>query len=83
MDGRLPDYDPAKDGNRFQWIIEQSKRVRAERQAIAASRRLFTQIDRRLMAEHDAAIEAEDGQRLQNLRAQYNPARSRNTKKVA
>lgn len=83
MDGRLPDYDPEKDGNRFQWIIEQSKRVRAERQAIAASRRLFTEIDRRLMAEHDAAIEAEDGKRLQNLRDQYNPARSRNTKKVA
>lgn len=83
MDGRLPDHDPAKDGNRFAWILEQSKKVRAERQAIAATRRLFTEIDRRLMADHDATIEAEDGQRLQNLRAQYNPARSRNTKRVA
>jgi len=80
VDGKLPDYNPAKDGNRFDWILEQSKKVRAERQAIAATRQVFTQIDRLLMAEHDAAIEDEDGKRLQNLRAKYNPSRNRATR---
>lgn len=80
MVGRLPDHDPAKDGNRFQWIVEQSKKVRAERQALNANRQLFTKADRASMREHDEGIEAEDGERLKNLRRQYDPARNRATR---
>lgn len=79
----LPEYDPACGLSRFAWILEASKAVRAERIAAASNRQMFSQLDRLAMADHDAAIDAEDGQRLQNLRAQYNPARSRNTKKIA
>lgn len=80
MVGQLPDHDPAKDGNRFQWILEQSKVVRAERQALAASRRLFTPQDLKVMKAHDANIDAEDDQRLRNLRQKYDPARNRATR---
>lgn len=76
----LPEYDPACGQNRFAWILEQSKIVRAERIAAASNRRLFSQLDREAMAQHDAAMDAEDDARLKNLRRQYDPARNRATK---
>jgi hypothetical protein len=76
----LPEYDPACGLSRFAWILEASKTVRAERIAAASDRRLFSLFDRKAMAKHDAEIDAEDGQRLQRLRRQYDPARNRATK---
>lgn len=76
----LPEYDPACGLSRFDWILQVSKTVRAERIAAASNRRLFSQLDRLAMAEHDAAMDAEDENRLKNLRRQYDPARSRATK---
>lgn len=76
----LPEYDPACGLSRFAWILEASKAVRAERIAAASNRQLFSQLDRLAMAEHDAAMDAEDENRLKNLRRQYDPARNRATK---
>ena len=76
----LPEYDPACGLSRFAWILEASKAVRAERIAAASNRQLFSQFDRLAMAEHDAAMDAEDENRLKNLRRQYDPARNRATK---
>lgn len=80
MAKRYPEHDPARDGNRFEWIIEQSKQLRARRQAAAVIRQLFTEKDRREMAQHDAIVENDDCKRLKELRAQYNQARSRITR---
>ena len=80
MKPSMPTYDPAKDGNLYDWIVKQSQVVRAERQAVAASHCLFTKADRLAMAVHDAAMDAEDENRLKNLRRQYDPARNRATK---
>lgn len=76
----LPEYDPSCGLDRFTWILEQSKIIRAERIAAASNRRLFSQLDLAAMAQHDAAMDAEDDARLKNLRRQYDPARNRATK---
>lgn len=62
-----PEYDPERDGNRFEWILRQSQALRAERQA--DRRGLFTADDRRTMREHDASIEAEELAHFAILRA--------------
>ena len=84
MAGPFPDYDPEKgvDGNRFQWILEQSKIMRAQRQAAKVIER-FTLADLEAMRKHDASIEAEDAERLKAIRAKYDQARSRATRKGA
>lgn len=76
----LPEYDPACGLSRFDWILAVSKTIRAERIAAASNRRLFSQLDRLAMAEHDAQMDADDEARLKNLRRQYDPARNRATK---
>ena len=78
----LPAYDPAKHGNRFQWILEQSKVVREQRQRVK-QRQQFNPADLELLRKYDAEIEREDDQRLRNLRAQYDQSRNRTAKKVA
>ncbi len=64
---RHPEYDPKRDGNRFAWIVEQSRRLRAESQA--QRRDLFKPEERRTMREHDAGIEAEEVAHFAILRA--------------
>jgi hypothetical protein len=62
-----PEHDPKRDGNRFQWIIKQAQRMRAERQA--QRRELFNPNERQTMREHDASIEAEEMAHFAILRA--------------
>ncbi len=64
---KYPEHDPKRDGNRFAWIIEQSKRMRAERQG--ERRELFNPNERQIMREHDASIEAEEVAHFAILRA--------------
>lgn len=79
---RLPTYDPATDGNRFQWILEQSQVVREQRRQVHHAGR-FRAGDLELLRRYDAEIEREDEQRLKSLRVKYDQNRNRATKKVA
>ena len=64
---KYPEHDPKRDGNRFAWIIEESKRMRAERHG--ERRELFNPNERQTMQEHDASIEAEEVAHFAILRA--------------
>jgi len=64
---RYPEHDPKRDGNPFAWIIQQSQRMRAERQG--EKRQLFRPEEWRVMREHDASIEAEEMAHFAILRA--------------
>ena len=37
---QLPDYDPARDGNRFAWIVRSAQALREQRAAWNAQRRM-------------------------------------------
>ena len=64
---KYPEHDPKRDGNRFAWIVEQSRQMRAERQG--GRRCLFNTDDRNKLRDHDAAIEAEEVAHFAILRA--------------
>lgn len=64
---KYPEHDPKRDGNRFAWIVQQSRLLRAEHQT--RRRDLFKPEERQIMREHDAGIEAEEVAHFAVLRA--------------
>ena len=71
---KLPTHNPDTDGNRFEWILEQAKRLREQSRAVvvAASRPpLFGADEQRIIDAHDACVESEEMARFRQMRASY------------
>ena len=71
---KLPTHNPDTDGNRFDWILEQSKRLREQsRSAAVVSSRpaLFGSNEQRILDAHDAAVESEEVARFRQMRTSY------------
>lgn len=76
---KLPTHDPKTDGNRFEWILEQSKLLRKKSmEAVADASRpaLFCADEQRIIEAHDAAVESEETERFQRMRAFYGRKRT-------
>jgi hypothetical protein len=67
----VPDFDRERDGNPFEWILRTASEVRSERKAERLVDFALRQASRRSAADHDAAIDAEDADRLRAIRAKY------------
>jgi hypothetical protein len=67
----LPEYDPAKDGNPFEWILKASAKVRQQRKPHSAAIRNMTFVDLDAAKEYDQLLDRLDAERMQDLRAGY------------
>ena len=68
---KLPDYDRHSGENVFRWILRTANEVRADRKAERLIDVLSKQVSNKARTAHDAALDAEDVERIRAIRKKY------------